>query len=115
MKIAVTYVFDVIDAADGPKSPGIPAGIQAELPIVMTSDFRFAFPTDYDAGNADSFVSRLAATIAQWHALNQPAPGMALKFDLTVFANLSQAKLPILRVHRMALPVHGVDQDWWNG
>jgi hypothetical protein len=115
MKIAVSYVFDVIEAADGPKSAGIPAGLPAELPIVMTSDFRFAFPTDYDAENADSFVSRLAAAIARWHALNQPAPGIALMFDLTVFANLSQAKLPLFRLHHLALPVEGVDQDWWNG
>jgi hypothetical protein len=115
MKIAVSYVFDVIEAAGGPKSAGIPAGIPAELPIVMTSDFRFAFPTDYDAENADSFVSRLAAAIARWHALNQPAPGIALMFDLTVFANLSQAKLPLFRLHHLALPVEGVDQDWWNG
>ncbi len=110
MKLAVSYVFDVIGAADGPKGAEIPA----ELPIVMTSDFQFSFPADYDAANADSFVSRLAAAIAQWHALNQPAPGTALMFDLTVFANLSQAKLPILRLHRLALPLDGVNLEWWN-
>ncbi len=111
IKLAISYVFDVIDAAGGPKG----ATIRAEVPILMTSDFRFSFPSDYDAGDANSFVSRLAATVGEWHGLNQPAPGNVLLFDLTVFANLSQSKLPLLRLHRLALPIAGVDEGWWTG
>jgi len=112
MKLAVSYVFDVISAADGPTGAKIPK-IPAELPIVMTSDFLFSFPVDYEPDNTEGFVSKLAAAIHSWHVLNHPAKGTSLKFDLTVFANLSQAKLPILRLRHLTLPLSGADDSWW--
>ncbi len=115
MKLAVSYAFDVIAAAGGPQGGTVGTAIRADLPILMTSDFRFTVPTDYDPDNAASFVSRLAAAIAEWHALNQPAPGSVLVFDLTVFANLSQAKLPLLRLRRLVLPIADVAPAWWSG
>jgi hypothetical protein len=51
-------------------------------------------------------------------ALNKAPSRMCEKYwtppSTAVFANLSQSKLPVLRLHGLALPVAGVDQAWWT-
>lgn len=110
IQMGVSYRFEPGNLQQGFEDETLPA----EVAVLISPFSSFAFPDDCDAGRADSYVSRLADAVADWHSRNRPPGGGLLRFDLTIFVDLDDGPRPILQLSRLLLPVGSDDVGWWG-
>ncbi len=86
------------------------------LPVFLT-DARLSTartpPTHFE--RPDDFAERLAGELAKWHARFRPADDRAdVASTLTIFATISDRRLPLARFERIRIPVPAGEPAWWG-
>ncbi|HEX8219977.1 MAG TPA: LysM peptidoglycan-binding domain-containing protein [Chloroflexia bacterium] len=75
--------------------------LPTSVPILLVPSFDFHPATDWDPGNANSFVSQLQQVIATWYGNNLPSTtGGSYVFDLTIYAGQGQLQ-PLIHATRL--------------
>lgn len=100
LKLEALYTYKLHNGTDAP---------WVTLPILLATPFVFEIPGDYNADCADApgnLVCRLAGTLKTWASEHNPAETAArFLLDVTVFSDMSQKPLPLLRTRRNYLEV----------
>lgn len=111
IKIGVQYTYDIQE-----NQPGL----QAALPICITTPYTFEIPKDWETTDCppdpleitpeSALVCQLTALIREWFGNNEPVKNNGrLLFDLSLFSSLSDSKLPVLRIRNIYLNINIVD------
>jgi hypothetical protein len=108
IKVQTGYRFALVRAPSGETLP-------TAKQLLLSDDYSFDVSRDADPTRPDSFVSQLAASLADWYERARPGTDAGqLDFDFTLFANFSNTKLPLVHLRRLGLSVRA-DDAWWTG
>ncbi len=112
LRFDASYEFTV--ATTG--SNGDRQNVDSKGPILLTqAEVKYSsnpIPTPPPIGIGE-FDKAVAGSLSQWHEnLAANIPNESLLFELTVFASVSQAQLPVVRLLQLLLPVPD-DENWW--
>ena len=85
------------------------------IPVLLATPFLFKIPNDsfFDEDDTNSlnenssFVQKLSRTLIDWFKENRPHQSFTakFKFDISIFSNLSDEKLPLIRLRNVTIQI----------
>jgi hypothetical protein len=98
VRVACNYGYQMAGAASvAASAPSLKAGADAAaliafMPVLLVPSYPFQIGADWNPQIATSFVSQLAAAVANWNSQNDPSQtNGAFFFDISVFSTMSGA------------------------